>query len=141
MLQLGQAGASSGCIESFLASISFLYKFYLVREAVIDPTVHDIKTFLSKVCPRHTNRKCAFGSAQIRTMWDALEAKRGGIEFLSALELRTFVMAVFQHATFCRYSDVANLKLSDLCYDLDYFKVTINLVNNYLTRNSNLAKR
>ena len=57
-------------------------------------------------------------------MWDKLESTKG-IANLTNLELHTFVMAVMQHASFCRFADVAQLKLSDLFYDLDYFKVNI----------------
>ena len=34
-------------------------------------------------------------------------------------------MAVIQHASLCHFSDIAQLKLSDLFYELDYFKIHI----------------
>ena len=125
LLRLGQTGATSGCVDSFLAALSFIYRFYLITDTIVDSAVLDVKKFLGKACPKHSNKKCAFGSDQIRQMWDKIDEKRGGVEFLSPLDLRTFVLAVFQHSTFCRYSDVAQLKLADLCYDLDYFKIKI----------------
>ena len=125
LLHLGQNGKSIGRIETFVAALSFFYKFYLIRADVVDLAVSPILRFLKKVCPRKSNKKAAFGSTQIRVMWDAINAKKGGIENLNPVELRTFVIAVFQHATFCRFSDISQLKLSDLFYDLDYFKVSI----------------
>jgi hypothetical protein len=34
-------------------------------------------------------------------------------------------MTVLQHATFCRYSDVKEIRLADILFELDYFKITI----------------
>jgi hypothetical protein len=34
-------------------------------------------------------------------------------------------MIVLQHATFCRFSDVRQLKLSDLIHEVDYFEIKI----------------
>jgi hypothetical protein len=49
-------------------------------------------------------------------MFDALSAQYGNIEYWPRLSLRTFKLALFQHKTFCRFSDVANVKLNDLIF-------------------------
>ena len=35
------------------------------------------------------------------------------------------MLAVFQHQTFCRFSDAEKIQLSDVFHDVDYFKITI----------------
>jgi hypothetical protein len=75
-------------------------------------------------------KKQPFGSAEVSVLWDKIDAA-GGLEILSQVELCTFVMTMIQHATFCRFSDVQNLRLSDLIFELDYLKM---LVRYYQTR-------
>ncbi len=71
------------------------------------------------------NVKKPFGSKEIRTLWDAMDKRYGSIDNIPLFEFRSFVLAVFQHATFCRFSDIAPLKLSDIAFQLDYFTVKI----------------
>jgi hypothetical protein len=35
------------------------------------------------------------------------------------------MLAVFQHKTFCRFSDAQKIRLKDVIYDVDYFKMLI----------------
>ena len=52
LLVLAQKGKSFGTIEAFLSAISFVFKFYLVRDFVQDPRIKDMKRFLAKVIIR-----------------------------------------------------------------------------------------
>jgi len=130
LLHIAQTGKTFSFVESFLSSLSFLYRFYLIHNDVLDSSVADVKKFLSKVCVSRSNRKEAFGSEEIRKIWDKIDAEMGGVEKLSNTELRTFVMAVFQHKTFCRFSDAAELKLNDVLFDMDFFKINIRYSKN-----------
>jgi hypothetical protein len=80
---------------------------------------------LQKVCATVSNVKSAFGEEEVRILWDKIDSTAGGIQNLSKIELRTFVMAVFQNKSFCRFSDLAVVKLDDIAYTMDYFKVKI----------------
>ena len=91
----------------------------------IEQEVLDVKRFMEKVCPHVSKKKAEFGSMEVRQCWDKIDSKSGGIQNLSRLELRTFVMAVFQHKTFCRFNDISKIKLEDIIYHLDYFSVRI----------------
>jgi len=124
LLQQAQAGSTYGVIHSTLTALSFMYKFYMARDFTADQSVLDMKKFLEKICPKRNNQKSAFGSVQIRKIWDDIE-KSGGIEKLSILELRTFMMSVFQHATFCRFSETANVTVADVVHDIDFFQIYI----------------
>lgn len=75
--------------------------------------------------PPKIQQKDAFGSDEIRRIWDKIDTELGGVQNLSSSDLRTFVLAVFQHKTFCRFSDVKQLKLKDILFNVDYFKVHI----------------
>jgi site-specific recombinase XerD len=124
LLHIAQQGKSFGSIQRFLNAISFVYRFFSVPDIVQDSSVYDVKRFLAKVCPHIANKKLPFGSAEVRALWDKIN-DTGGLSSLSLLELRTFVMTVLQHATFCRYSDVKEIRLADILFELDYFKITI----------------
>lgn len=125
LLMLGQSGKSYGSINATLAALTFLYKFFLVNFSLSLDTIPNILKFLQKACTTVKNVKNPLGSKEIRLIWDALDKKYKNIADIPLLELRSFVMTVFQHSTFCRFSDLAPLKLEDLSYDLDYFTVTI----------------
>ncbi len=123
-LKLAQDSKMYKTIERILNSISFLYKFFLMPNYTDHKTVTDVKQFLQKACNHSNRRKSALESAAVRKIWDSIECK-GGIEKLSKVELRTFVMTVVQHSALCRFSDLQNIKLSDVLFNADYFKLTI----------------
>ena len=75
----------------------------------------------AKSLPHGSKKKAAFGSVEVRKCWDKIDMKFGGIQNLTKLELRAFVMAVFQHKTFCRFDDITKVQLSDILQHLDYF--------------------
>ncbi len=123
MLNAGQKGKPFGYIERFTSALSFFYQFFLVRNELERPVL-DVKKFMEKVCPHNVNKKDAFGSAEVRKIWDKIDTY-GVILKLPKRDLRTFVLAVFQHKTFCRFSDAAAIKLSEVLHTVDYFKIKI----------------
>jgi hypothetical protein len=124
LLHIAQNGKSFGSVQRFLSALSFVLRFFGAADIVRDPIVYELKRFLAKVCPHIANKKQPFGSAEVRALWDRIDAA-GGLQTLSVTELRTFVMTVTQHATFCRFSDLSNVKLDDLIFELDYVKINI----------------
>lgn len=122
-----QDGVTYGAVCSFLDGLAFVLRFYDVNNYVDDPMVRTMKKFAQKACKHQKNVKMPFGSAEVRTIWDALDAKYGNVSNFPLDKLRTFVLAVFQHQTFCRFSDVAKIKLSDVLHDVDFFKVHIRM--------------
>jgi len=116
-------GRSVCFFEKFLNAWSFVCRFFLCDDYTKNPTIADVKKFVEKTCPRSANKKEPFGAAEVRKLWDAIDAKKGGIQNLNMHELRTFMIAVFQHKTFCRFSEIRNIKLEDLFHDIDFFKI------------------
>jgi len=127
LLQQIQDGVSYGSIGNFLDALAFILRFYNVNNFVDDPMVRTMKKFAMKACRHQSNVKEPFGSAEVRAIWDALDKKYGNVENYPLDKLRTFVLAVFQHQTFCRFSDLAKITLDDLFHDVDYFKVHISM--------------
>jgi len=125
ILKLAQDGSTISMVELFQQALSFLYKFYLMPNFAADKTVSDIVKFAGKVCEHRSNKKAPFGSAEVRQIFDKLMSKYKCLENLPAVELRTFVMAVLQHKTFCRFNEIAKLKLEDMLFHTDYFKIHI----------------
>jgi site-specific recombinase XerD len=125
LMTMGQNGSSFRSLQKYVTAISFVFRFFLSRDPTNDKMVTDVLKFLKKVAPHNSNVKDGFGSAEIRRLWNRIIEKYGSIEKCPNLELRTFVMIVLQHATFCRFSDVHNLKLSDLVHEIDYFEIRI----------------
>jgi site-specific recombinase XerD len=125
LLHLAQAGKSIQSVENTLASISFFYRFYLLYDITADVMLSATKRFIGKVCPKSVNLKKPFGSTEVRQIWDHLDAKYSSIDMMPFVELRTFVLAVIQFSSFCRFSDLAVAKLDDVFFELDYFKIHI----------------
>jgi len=125
LLKLAQDGKTFSVIELFLGALSFTYKFFIMPNFVDDKTVCDTKKFVDKVCAHTDNKKQPFGSSEVRLVFDNLMRKVKSIEELSPVDLRTFVMAVLQHKTFCRFSDISKIKLDDMLFHTDYFKLRI----------------
>lgn len=125
LLQSAQNGKSFGFVTAVVDALSFVYRFFLVRDNLVDSTVHTVLKFLKKVCTSVSLRKAPFGSAEIRKLWDTMDKNYPNLSDVPLVELRSFVMLVIQHASFCRFSDIANVKLSDLFFELDYFKIVI----------------
>lgn len=123
-LHLAQSGASLGVVTNVRLAISFMFRFFLTTDFCDNPLVHDVFRFIRKVTPLVTNKKAAFGSAEIRRLWAHIEEK-GGPEKLSLCDLRTFTLAVVQHATFARFSDIASVRISDVLHETDYFKIHV----------------
>jgi len=124
LLHEAQLGKPVSFFEKFLNAWSFVSRFFLCEDFTKDPSVADVKKFVEKACPRGSNKKKPFGAEEVRVLWDKIDAG-GGIDALSFKDLRTFMIAVFQHKTFCRFSDLKNIKLKDILYELDYFKIHV----------------
>jgi len=125
LLHLAQCGATFGKAESFLHALSFVNRFFLMPILTEDQSVLDTKKFIEKACKHVQNKKSPFGSAEVRAMFDALLSKYKKLEFIPLPEFRTFCMAVVQHKSFCRFSDISKIKLSDIIFHADYFKLHI----------------
>ena len=123
LLSLAESDTTRGVIESTVAAVSFFSKFLGCDDVARHYNVQQLLKFTSKVCIQNKNPKSGLQASDIRVLWDELE--KIGMENLSLVQIRTFVMAVFLHATFCRFSDAASLKLEDLVYTENYFEVKI----------------
>jgi site-specific recombinase XerD len=125
LLVLAQNGKSIGAIENIMNSMSFCFKFLFLEDVLASSIVSPIKTFVDKVCPKQTNLKAPFAHREVRKLWDYIESKYNNLSEVPFVDLRTFVLAVIQYSSFCRFSDLAVVKLSDIVFDLDYFKIVI----------------
>jgi len=124
LLYAAQNGKSSGFFDTFLAAWSFIARFYLCTDHTKDQTVSVMKKFTEKACVKNTNKKKPFGSAEVRKIWNKIDVE-GGIGKLNFKDFRSFMLAVFQHKTFCRFSDLKNIKLEDVFHNIDYFKIHV----------------
>jgi hypothetical protein len=125
LLGLAQKNISILSMESKIDSISFCLRFFMVPDITKDVFVDPVKKFIAKVCPKTTNLKKPFGSVEVRKIWNYIDNKYKDIFSIPIFELRTFVLAVTQYHSFCRFSDLAVVKLSDVTFDIDYFKIVI----------------
>jgi integrase len=125
LIKEAQNSKTTGVIESFLDAYSFVMKFFEMPNHANVNSVTEIKRFVEKVTVRNTRTRAAFGAAEVRILWEKLTAKYGPIESRSKMQLRSFTLAIFQHSTFCRFSDVEKIKLDDVMFHTDYFKVYI----------------
>lgn len=124
LLHCAQGGKTEQTVKRYLDSIGFLSRFYMVNNPADHVSVDIMRKFVSKHCCHVDRRKHAFGSAEVRKIWDDLDSQ-GGVGGLDMLKFRTFMIAVFQHTTFCRYSEVKKLRLDDVIHDTDCFRIHV----------------
>jgi len=124
MLKAAQSGKSVSFFDNFLKSWSFVTKFFMCTDYTHHHSVKEMKKFAQKACTRKSNQKQPFGAAEVRKIWDKIDTE-GGLEKLDFKDFRTFMMAVFQHRTFCRFSDLKNITLADVFHNVDYFKIHV----------------
>jgi len=125
MLHAAQSGKSKGFFDSFLSSWSFVSRFFLCTDYTKHNSVREVKKFTEKACSKKSNKKLPFGAPEVRKIWDKIDTEIGGVAKLKTKDFRTFMLAVFQHKTFCRFSDLKNLKLEDVFHNVDYFKIHV----------------
>jgi site-specific recombinase XerD len=125
LLSLASKNFSVSAVENKLKSISFCFRFFMVPDITQDVVIEPIKRFVSKVCPKVTNLKKPFGAVEVRKMWNFIEQKYINLSSVPIVELRSLVLTVTQYHSFCRFADLAVVKLSDVVFDLDYFKIVI----------------
>jgi hypothetical protein len=125
MLTEAKNGKSTGSIDSFLDAYAFVTKFFGMANYSADESVKTVKKFIEKSTRKIVNAKTAFGTDEVRRLFDFNVSRYGPVESWSKLLLRTFMLTVFQHKTFCRFSDVSKIKIDDVLFNADYFKIHI----------------
>jgi site-specific recombinase XerD len=125
LLELAGKRKSIGVVNRAIAAITLINKWLIIDDISADPHIVEIRKFLNKTCPKTCNLKQAIGVKEIRKVWDKLELEYKDLTRVPDVMFRSFVLMVTQHASFCRYSDLAGVKLDDLLFSIDYFKVHI----------------
>jgi hypothetical protein len=126
LLHLAQIGKSIQVVENTLATISFVFRFYMIPDITSDPLLTTTRRFVTKVCPKVSNLKSPFGSYEVRKLWDYVYFTYANVQSMPFHVLRTFVLSIVQFNSFCRFSDLSVVKLEDLVFVLfDYFKIKI----------------
>jgi hypothetical protein len=100
MLAAAQAGKTVGVFDSFLNAWSFICRFFMCTDYTKESSVAALKKFAEKACTKKSNKKLPFGSAEIRKIWDRIDAEKGGVQNLNFKDLRTFMISVFNTRLF-----------------------------------------
>jgi hypothetical protein len=125
LLTEAQNKKSIGTLESFLGTYALLTKFFNMPNVANDTLVHYVKKYCAKITVLNTNKKDAFGIYEVKKLWYGLLEIDGEFENWSKLKLRTFMLAIFQHKTCCRFSDTQNILIENIKYNKDYFKILV----------------
>jgi hypothetical protein len=118
-------GTTVTVINSIVDAYSFVMKFFGMMSVAEHRAVHDILKFVDKVGKRNFNKKCAYGEKKILETYRCYVRKFGDFEHWPLLESRTFILAIVQTVTFCRYSEIQNVEIADITFDPDYIKMLI----------------
>jgi integrase len=118
-------GTTVSSIKAKVDAYSFITKFFGMQNFVEDRAVHDVLKFVDKVAKRNSNKKAPFGEKEIEDTFEVYVKKYGPFQNWPILQRRTFMLAVFQTVTFCRYSEAQNVMIEDVVYDVDYIKILI----------------
>ena len=122
MMHLCKSGNSYHSIESHVLSIQFVSKF-LGFKSEFSPFSAS-KKFVSKLA--HTNKRFRkpFQKRHVEILCQKV-LDHGGLQSLVLSEMRSFVMCLFCYYTLARFDCATNVKLSNIEYKMDYFKITI----------------
>jgi hypothetical protein len=118
-------GTTVTVINSIVDAYSFVMKFFGMMSVAEHRAFHDILKFVDKVGKRNFNKKCAYGKKEILETYHCYVRKFGDFENWPLLESRTFILAIVQTVTFCRYSEIQNVEIADIIFDPDYIKMLI----------------
>jgi hypothetical protein len=118
-------GTTVTVINSIVDAYSFVMKFFGMMSVAEHRAVHDILKFVDKVGKRNFNKKCAYGKKEILETYHCYVRKFGDFENWPLLESRTFILAIVQTVTFCRYSEIQNVEIADIIFDPDYIEMLI----------------
>jgi hypothetical protein len=80
-------------------------------------SIHDVMKYIEKTGTRNTNQKAGFGESEILKTYSCYRSKFGSFEKWPLLESRTFILAMVQTVTFCRYSEIQNVELADVIFN------------------------
>jgi hypothetical protein len=125
LIHEAQQAKTFGTIESFFDAYAFLAKIFRMENVTKDSVVEDVKKFVSKITVHKSNKKLSFGFKEVKILWNGMTKMYGELETWSKLNVRTFMLAIFQHKTFCRFSDVQKIKIDDVMFCNGYFKILI----------------
>ena len=110
-----------GTVTLFFNAFAFFNSFYDLK-IELSRQVTDLKKFALKSCPEMRKVREAFGEDQISVIWDKFFEN---LNSRTIVEIRTFVMIVVLHKSFCRFSCLSNVKLDHISYSNEFFKIRI----------------
>ena len=108
-------------INNFFNALKFIISF-LDLKIVISKPVFDIKRFALKVCGIAKISRKVFASTEISELWNRFFEK---FNDMTKAQIRTFVLIVTLHSTFCRFDCISNVKLHHIVFHEDYIKIII----------------
>jgi hypothetical protein len=118
-------GTTITVIHSYLDAYSFVLKFFDMVSVAECRSIHDVMKYIEKTGTRNCNQKAAFGESELLKTLNCYLSKFGPFEKWPLLESRTFILAMVQTITFCRYSEIQNVEINDVMFHPEYFKILI----------------
>ena len=124
LIDLVKKGKSIQVVENVVDSVVFCSNFIGWNLTTKDKIFKNVLKSFSKLAVRKNNRVEGMEAKEIKILWEKV-LSFGGIEKLSLLEFRTFMMINFCFHTLCRFSCCSVVKTSNLKYYRNYFQVNI----------------
>ena len=121
LMKMVNEKSTVGSVNLFFNAITFFKSFYELSFE-ITRQIRDLKKFALMTLEEKRMIRDSFGETEISVLWDRFF---NNFHDRSLTEFRTFVMIVILHTTFCRFACLQNVKISNLYYDKDYFKIFV----------------
>ena len=123
LIQSRDDGKSKTCLNSFIFAVNFVTSIFGYSKN-FSVTFRYITRYLDKFSVvRKLNRK-GFRKDSLVVLWNRI-FNAGGFKCLTKLELRSFVMVNFCYYTLSRFDCITKIRLVDLHFEDDFFKVLI----------------
>ena len=125
LLKEGNSGKSIGSLKYFIAILDFFCKIFGYGTVGAEKTVKNTLKFLEKMCKKVTRYRKPLTNDILEKLFENID-KKGGIEKLEFIQLRTLIMITVCYYSLMRFDDIRNIELSDIIRESNFFKFNIN---------------
>ena len=116
-----QMGGKFSIIKKLFYGIKFVHKFKCLPDPTKHAVVNNMHEASKRLCPSSNGKKQPITAAHIGLLYSELFEKSA----MTLTTLSTFVMFVLEFCGFMRFSEIANIRRSDIIFCDSYIKIFI----------------
>ena len=123
LIDCREKGVHKTSYRCFVSAVKFVQTIYGYDES-FSKTFENVLKYLEKFSVVKRLNRVGFQKEKLVSLWHSV-SKAGGLNSLSMLELRTFVIINFCYYTMCRFNCISKVKIDNLYFQKEYVKILI----------------